>query len=96
MPKQPPHFSLVTAKELEKLSTARVSGCAFACYTALCYFARSDNKAHPSIVTLMNHTGNAWSRIAYFNALKQLENKGLIIRQNRRSKARFILPWREL
>ena len=85
-------FAIIDSRDITELGRHKASGCAWALYTALMTFARGTKaNCFPSINTLSELIGGAYSEAGIFKALKWLESKKFIKRNDKRSKQRFIM-----
>ena len=84
-------FAIINPVELSELAKLHASGCAVLTYTTLAGFSRNKASCFPSIRTISEALGNAYTTRAIQKALKWLEDHQLIKRNEKRSKQRFIL-----
>lgn len=84
-------FAIINPVELSELAKLHASGCAVLTYTTLAGFARNKGSCFPSIRTISEALGNAYTTRAIQKALKWLCDSKLIKRNDKRSKQRFIL-----
>tara|TARA_R100000805_G_C3577413_1_gene81990 strand:+ start:233 stop:844 length:612 start_codon:yes stop_codon:yes gene_type:complete len=85
-------FAIIDARDITELGKHKASGCAWALYTALMTFARGTKAScFPSIKTLSELIGGNYSEAGIFKALKWLEDKKFIKRNEKRSKQRFVM-----
>lgn len=84
-------FAIINPVELSELAKLHASGCAVLTYTTLAGFSRNKASCFPSIRTISEALGNAYTTRAIQKALKWLEDNQLIKRNEKRSKQRFIL-----
>jgi hypothetical protein len=84
-------FAIINPVEISELAKLKASGCAVLTYTTLAGFARNKGSCFPSIRTISEALGNAYTTRAIQKALKWLCDSKLIKRNDKRSKQRFIL-----
>ena len=85
-------FAIIDSRDISELGKLKASGCVWAIYTALQTFARGTKAScFPSIKTISDTIGGAYSEAGIFKALKWLEDKKFIKRNERKSKQRFVM-----
>lgn len=91
-----PTFATLHHIEIQKLAELKAPGTCWAVVAALNSFAQDKTSCFPSIQTIMQYLGGSYGRRAIHRALKWLEDHGLIVRNHRRSKSRFVLKLRSM
>lgn len=84
-------FAILTTKDISALGKAKASGCAVLLYSALLSYSRNKKSCFPSIRTLSERIGGAYSLAGIHKALKWLENHNFIKRNHKTSKQRFVM-----
>lgn len=91
-----PTYATISAIEIQKLASLKAPSSVWAVVTALNAYAQGKTTCFPSIPTIIEFLGGAFSRRAVHRALKFLEDHELLERKHRKSKSRFILKLRAL
>lgn len=84
-------YAILYTKDISALGKVKASGCAVLLYSALLSYARNKVSAFPSIATLSERIGGAFSVRQIQRSLKFLEDHKFIKRNDRRSKERFVM-----
>lgn len=84
-------FAILTTKDISALGKAKASGCAVLLYSALLSYSRNKQFCFPSIATLSERIGGAFSVRQIQRSLKFLEDTGFIKRNHKTSKQRFVM-----
>ena len=84
-------FAILTTKDISALGKAKASGCAVLLYSALLSYSRNKQFCFPSISTLSERIGGAFSVRQIQRSLKFLETAGFIKRNHKTSKQRFVI-----
>lgn len=84
-------FAIMTTKDISALGKAKASGCAVLLYSALLSYSRNKTFCFPSITTLSERIGGAYSLAGIHKALRWLEDQKFIRRNHKTSKQRFVM-----
>lgn len=84
-------FAILTTKDISALGKVKASGCAVLLYSALLSYSRNKQFCFPSIATLSERIGGAFSVRQIQRSLKFLEDTGFIKRNHKTSKQRFVM-----
>lgn len=88
--------AIVSIEEITKLSTLKASGLATQIYLILCAHDWHSGSCFPSIATISKRLGNKYAENSIHRCLKWLEDAKLIVRNEARSKNRFVMVLRKI
>ena len=89
--------AIVSIEDITKLSTLKASGLATQIYLILCAHEWGrDGSCFPSIATISKRLGNKYAESSIHRCLKWLEDAKLIVRNEARSKNRFVMVLRKI
>jgi len=91
--KQDP-FAILSVEEIRMLSVKRIPPSGIMVYCVLALHCRRSWSCHPSMPTILEKTGNAFSERALWSGIAALKAAGLLQQNHRRAKDRWFLPLR--
>lgn len=91
-----PSFAIINSEELQRLSRERASASVMSVYLALCAYAQQDDHCFPSLGTIKKFISGSITISTISKAIRWLREKKFIVQNNRASKKRFQLTYREI